>query len=90
MFHQVGPSNFWINLTRENEAVKALETPLLERAIGVIYRPETERRSHYFEACLSQQFDAVIHFDQTHAVTPLELTAQWEEGELPETYPIGL
>jgi erythromycin esterase-like protein len=59
----------------------------LERAIGVIYRPETERFSHYFHAHLSEQFDAVLHFDETQAVEPLELTSEWEEGELPETFP---
>jgi erythromycin esterase-like protein/predicted phosphoribosyltransferase len=62
----------------------------LERAIGVIYRPETERISHYFHARLGEQFDAVIHIDETHAVEPLERTSQWETGELPETYPWGV
>jgi erythromycin esterase-like protein len=59
----------------------------LERAIGVIYLPQTERQSHYFEARIARQFDAVIHLDETHAVEPLERTSVWEEGELPETYP---
>jgi erythromycin esterase-like protein len=59
----------------------------LERAIGVIYKPETERLSHYFEATLADQFDALIHIDETHAVEPLERTSEWVEGELPETYP---
>jgi erythromycin esterase-like protein len=90
LFHQMGPSNFWLDLSRDNPAVEALEAPRLERAIGVVYHPETERRSHYFEASLSRQFDAVIHFDHTRAVEPLECTAEWEEGELPETYPAGL
>jgi erythromycin esterase-like protein len=58
-----------------------------ERAIGVVYRPETERVSHYFDATLAEQFDAVIHVDETHAVEPLERTSEWEEGELPDTYP---
>ena len=56
----------------------------------MIYRPETERWSHYFDARLSKQFDAVIHFDETRAVEPLERTAEWEGGEFPETYPSGL
>jgi erythromycin esterase-like protein len=64
-----------------------LEGTQLERAIGVIYRPETERLSHYFQAQLGSQFDAVIHIDETHAAEPLERTSVWEEGELPETYP---
>src|SRR5207253_8875532 len=59
----------------------------LERAIGVIYLPETERVSHYFEARFAQPFDAMIHVDETRAVEPLERTSQWEAGELPETYP---
>jgi len=64
--------------------------PLLERAIGVIYRPETERWSHYFEARLPEQFDAIIHLDETHALEPLERNSEWERGELPETYPSAL
>ena len=67
-----------------------LHGPLLERAIGVIYRPETERVSHYFQARLATQFDAVIHIDETSAVEPLERSAAWEQGELAETYPSGL
>lgn len=63
---------------------------LLERAIGVLYRPETERVSHWFHARLGQQFDAVIHLDRTSAVEPLERTSLWDRGEAPETYPSGL
>jgi erythromycin esterase-like protein/predicted phosphoribosyltransferase len=62
----------------------------LERAIGVIYQPETERVSHYFQARLASQFDAVIHIDRTTAVEPLERTSEWEAGELPETFPTGI
>ncbi|MDX6648565.1 MAG: hypothetical protein QOJ97_516 [Solirubrobacteraceae bacterium] len=67
-----------------------LEGERLERAIGVIYRPETERMSHYFHARLAAQFDAVLHIDRTRALEPLELTSEWERGELPETYPWGV
>lgn len=67
-----------------------LPEALLERAIGVIYRPETERSSHWFHADLSRQFDAVIHIDRTRALRPLERTPLWEMGEPPETYPTGL
>lgn len=63
---------------------------LLERAIGVIYRPDTERVSHWFHARLAQQFDAVVHMDRTTAVEPLERTSLWDSGEAPETYPTGL
>jgi erythromycin esterase-like protein len=61
--------------------------PRLERAIGVIYRPETERLSHYFEAQLARQFDAWLWFEETSAVTPL---AAEELAGVPETYPFGL
>jgi erythromycin esterase-like protein len=67
-----------------------LEGRRVERAIGVVYRPETERISHYFHARLASQFDAVLHFDETSAVEPLERTSEWEVGELPETYPWGV
>src|SRR6266481_3821647 len=60
------------------------------RAIGVIYRPETERASHYFRANLSRQFDAVFHFDQTRALEPLEKPERWHHIEPPETYPSGI
>lgn len=68
----------------------ALASPRLERAIGVIYRPDTERMSHYFQARLAAQFDAVIHLDETNALEPLERTPRWETGEAPETFPRGL
>jgi erythromycin esterase-like protein len=67
-----------------------LREPRLERAIGVIYRPETERQSHYFRAHLPDQFDAVLHFDETRAVKPLEVTTEWEAGEVPETFPFAV
>jgi erythromycin esterase-like protein len=63
--------------------------PQLERAIGLIYLPETERWSHYFHARLADQFDAVIHIDETWAAEPLERTAGWKRGELPEMFPTG-
>jgi erythromycin esterase-like protein len=63
---------------------------LLERAIGVLYRPETELPSHYFQAELSKQFDAVFHLDETTAVEPLETTGLWLEHEPADTYPFGL
>ena len=64
-----------------------LMAPRLERAIGVIYRPETELLSHYFEASLPQQFDAYVWFAETHAVAPLP--AEPPKG-MPDTYPFGL
>jgi erythromycin esterase-like protein len=67
-----------------------LRNELIQRAIGVIYRLETERFSHYFAARLPEQFDAMIHFDETRALEPIERTSEWERGELPETYPSGV
>ena len=67
-----------------------LREPRLERAIGVIYRPETERKSHYFFAQLPEQFDAVIHIDVTRAVEPLERGIAWNDAEAPDTYPAGV
>lgn len=85
-FHETGLGDFLLPL--RGEAIRnALSKPLLERAIGVIYRPETERISHYFEARLAEQFDAVIHIDRTLALIPLETTVPWQEGEVPETFP---
>lgn len=63
--------------------------PLLERAVGVIYLPRSERYSHYFECRLPRQFDAVIHIDRTSALEPLDRVATWNPEELPETYPFG-
>jgi len=80
-----------LNLREEGRARELLRLPRLERAIGVIYRPETERLSHYFHARLAEQFDAVLHFDETRAVEPLERETHWESGEEPpETYPTGI
>jgi len=71
-------------------APASLTQVMLERAIGVIYRPDSERSSHWFWAQLATQFDAVIHLDQTSAVRPLDRTELWDSGEPPETYPSGL
>ncbi len=90
LFHQAGIPDFWLDLGANHAATQALMEPRLERAIGVIYRPESERASHYFEACLPRQFDAVLHYDQTRAVEPLERTAAWTRDEAPETYPVGI
>ncbi len=90
-FHQVGPDRFLLMLRDEPQLQQALSHPLLERAIGVIYQPETERRSHYFNARLAAQFDAVIHIDETRAVEPLADPAPAQAGaEAPETYPSGV
>ena len=89
-FHHTGIRRFMLPLRGKNAAAQALSDQRLERAIGVIYLPETERRSHYFHVNLAQQFDAVLHFDQTRAVEPLERTVRRKTGEAPETFPSGM
>jgi erythromycin esterase-like protein len=77
LLHTVGLERFMLSF--EDEALcAALTTSRLERAIGVIYRPDTERLSHYFTAQLCKQFDIVLHIDRTHALEPLETWAQVE------------
>lgn len=88
LFHQVGRERFML-LPDDLAASRLLAEPLLERAIGVIYRPETERESHYFHASIAHQFDAVIHIDSTRAVEPLEHVAPTSPDELAETWPFG-
>jgi erythromycin esterase-like protein/predicted phosphoribosyltransferase len=87
LFHEVGEGAFLLPLLPGRPAAEALRDARLERAIGVIYRPDTERQSHYFQCRLADQFDAVIHIDETRALEPLERTARWSEGEPPLTYP---
>ena len=70
-------------------AIEVLAEQRLERAIGVIYRPRTERQSHYFEARPAEQFDAILHVDETRALRPLELHAGYDPDHA-ETYPSGL
>jgi erythromycin esterase-like protein len=89
LFHDVDVPNFFLNL-RDVDIADVLRSERLERAIGVIYRPETELISHYFHARVSDQFDAILHYDHTRAVEPLERTAEWELGEVEETFPSGL
>jgi len=88
LFHDVGIGQFHLNL-RDAATRDSLSAPRLERAIGVIYRPDSERGSHYFHARLPGQFDAILHFDETHALEPLEAWSR-DEADLPETYPSAL
>jgi len=90
LFHEVGLARFLLILRNNDNALEGLRDAKLERAIGVIYRPDTERVSHYFHARLLAQFDAVLHFDETRALEPLERTAGWEAGEAPETFPFAV
>jgi erythromycin esterase-like protein/predicted phosphoribosyltransferase len=90
LFQAAQRDRFLLILNDDDTMVQQLSVPRLERAIGVIYRPDTERQSHYFRARLPSQFDAVLHFDETSAVKPLETTEEWEAGELPETFPFAV
>ncbi len=87
VFHDCGVPAFYALMSEDSIEADAV---MLERAIGVIYRPETERASHWFAANMAKQFDAVIHIDKTTALTPLDRTSRWDHGEPPETYPTGL
>jgi protein-L-isoaspartate(D-aspartate) O-methyltransferase len=88
LFHAAGTPGFLLPLRKpaSRDVRKALLEPRLERAIGVIYRPETELHSHYFEAVLPRQFDEYAWFDETRAVTPLDAI---ELQGTPVTYPFG-
>jgi erythromycin esterase-like protein len=88
LFHDVGVPRFLL-LLNSPDMRTILSAPRLERAIGVIYRPDTERISHYFPAHLPGQFDAVLHIDETRALEPLE-TWSTDEADLAETYPTAL
>jgi len=88
LFHKTTLPGFLLPLRHAADALKTgLMEPRMQRAIGVIYRPETEFASHYFQAVLPQQFDEYIWLDSTHAVTPIK-TAELEG--MPDTYPFGL
>jgi protein-L-isoaspartate(D-aspartate) O-methyltransferase len=89
LFHDTGTPGFLLPLRRpaSKEVRAGLAKPRLERAIGVIYRPESELQSHYFQAVLPEQFDEYIWLDETRAITPL---ATEELKGMPDTYPFGL
>ncbi|MFP4277335.1 MAG: protein-L-isoaspartate(D-aspartate) O-methyltransferase [Wenzhouxiangella sp.] len=83
--HQSAVRQFKLPLRADDDLREALSTPRLERAIGVIYRPETERISHYFQAVLPEQFDEYIWFDETAAVEPL---TDSDRDALPDEHPL--
>jgi erythromycin esterase-like protein len=89
-FHETGLPCFFLDLSNGAAKTELMKSPRLERAIGVVYRPETERLSHYFLADMRRQFDAVFHFDETRALEPLEKPERWHEIEPPETFPSGI
>jgi erythromycin esterase-like protein len=90
LLHRSGEAELMLAFDRSPRAARLLGSPRLERAIGVVYRPRTERQSHYFHARVSDQFDAVIHIDDTRAVQPLDPTQRWARTEPAETYPAGV
>jgi erythromycin esterase-like protein len=90
VFHRTGIPKFVLPLPNADERDPNVWAQRLERAIGVVYMPRTERMSHYFYADLPGQFDVVIHFDHTRAVEPLDRSSLWVGGEPPETYPFAV
>jgi erythromycin esterase-like protein len=90
LLHDVAIPSFALNLEKGSQVADGLAEPMLERAIGVVYRPESELASHYFHASLSEQFDAVIHLDETRSVEPLEPMGEFAFGEPAETFPSGV
>jgi erythromycin esterase-like protein len=89
LFHEVALPRFFLPLRAAGEALGQLHEPMLERAIGAVYRPRSERDSHYFRARLAAQFDAVVHVDRTRALEPLERPRVWT-AEPPVTSPSAL
>jgi len=90
LFHATEDPAFTLILRDDPRRAQVLQGPMLQRAIGVIYRPETERISHYFHTRLPEQFDAMLHIDHTRAVEPLERGSLWTPDEAPHTFPSAL
>lgn len=90
IFQQVGADSFLLDLRPDNEMTRLLAEPRLHRAIGVIYRPETERQSHYFRSDITRQYDFMVHFDWTEALKSLSDPTGETDPEPAETYPSGL
>ena len=91
LFHDVGLPAFFLPLNAEGAVARLCAERRLERAIGVVYRPDTERLSHYFQARIADQFDAILHLDETRAINPLDPLQRPPTGEdVPETFPTGI
>jgi erythromycin esterase-like protein len=90
LFHSLEIPSFLLSLRDDEKLKQQLNGERLERAIGVIYRPETERMSHYFGARLADRFDAVFHLDLTSAIAPLPHAEEEQTEEVPETFPSGV
>lgn len=90
LLHSTGLPSFLVLPGEDTPAHRRLMQHRLERAIGVVYRPQTERESHYRWCRPAEEFDAIIHIDETRALEPLERSSEWQRGEPPETYPTAL
>lgn len=90
LLHDTGTARFILPLGQDSAAQRVLQEQRLERAIGVLYLPRTERQSHYFYADVARQFDALVHIDETEAVEPLEPASRGPDGEVAETFPVGV
>jgi len=89
LFHQLKEKNFLLNLNEDNKLTHLLKVSQLQRAIGVIYHPHTERMSHYYFSHLAYQFNALLHLDITKALIPLDKKRALVSGDIPDTYPVG-
>jgi erythromycin esterase-like protein len=90
LLHHVGLDSLLLSPSPGTAAYRELDRVYGERAIGVVYRPETERESHYLTANPARQFDAIVHIDRTTAIAPLDEDVPWAGYEPPETYPTAL
>lgn len=90
LFHLANQPDFLLDLRNQTELTPFLEVSRLQRAIGVIYLPETERISHYYFSHLPHQFDALIHIDQTSALSAIDRHLAFADEEPPDTYPEGI
>ena len=90
LHHRERKAAFVVPIRGHEQNTELFNEPRLERAIGVIYRPNTERTSHYFDARLASQFDALIFADGTRALEPLSVTKPSVPEEVPETLPSGM
>jgi erythromycin esterase-like protein len=90
LLHDCGADNFFLALRELRDREDLALGRRLERAIGVIYLPQSERVSHYFHADLARQFDGVLHVDVTRPLTPLDEGAPAEQERAPETFPSGI
>ncbi len=90
LLHDAGVGEFMMRMDTDSAAARVLGQPRLQRAIGVVYRPDTERHSHYVHTRPADQFDALVHLDRTTALQPLEPTSRWSADKTLETYPTGL